>query len=201
LSNEKARASLERSLAALRVERIDVWLLHEVEACDLTDDRLLRLMEDMVAAGRIGTFGVGSGAAKIPSLVAEKPEYCPVLQFEWSVMDGPVASGEFRIHHGALSENVRALDEALRSDPTRCRRWKQYCDADVADAGVLAKLMLKASLVCNPESVILFSSKRPQNIQDNVALVDDSSLDDAALKFYSLVRAEVVETSPTGVLV
>jgi D-threo-aldose 1-dehydrogenase len=61
--------------------------------------------------------------------------------------------------------------------------------------------MLKASLVCNPESVILFSSKRPQNIQDNVALVDDSSLDDAALKFYSLVRAEVVETSPTGVLV
>jgi aryl-alcohol dehydrogenase-like predicted oxidoreductase len=195
----RAKFSLERSLANLRLERIDVWLLHEAEASDLTDDALLRFMEDSVMAGRIGTFGVGSGKRKIPALVAERPAYCPVLQFEWSVMEEPVASGEFRIHHGALTENFHALHEALLADPTRSRRWSRFCDADVADASVLAKLMLKASLVCNPESVILFSSKRPENMRSNVALVNNPSLEDAALKFYSLVRAEVVATQEAAV--
>jgi aryl-alcohol dehydrogenase-like predicted oxidoreductase len=199
LSVEKARASLEQSLKNLRVERIDVWLLHEAEAADLSDDALLRFMQDSVAAGKIGTFGVGSGKQKIAALVAERPDYCRVMQFEWSVMDEPVASAEFRIHHGALTENFRALHEALRADPTRSRRWSQFCDADVADAGVLAKLMLKASLVCNPESVILFSSKRAENMRSNAKLVDDASLEDAALKFYSLVRAEAVETQGAAV--
>jgi D-threo-aldose 1-dehydrogenase len=193
-TGEKAKASLENSLRALRVERIDVWLLHEAEASDLTDDALLRVMEDAVTAGKVGTFGVGSEAKKIPALLAERPEYCHVTQYEWSVMDAMVAPGEsFRIHHRALTENFRALHEALTADAARCRRWSDYCGADVGDAAVLAKLMLKASLVCNPESVILFSSKQPKNIASNAALVDDASLDDAALKLYSLVRAEAVE--------
>ena len=200
-SAAKAQASIDRSLTNLRVEHIDVWLLHEAEASDLNDDGLLRFMEDSVVAGKIGTFGVGSSKEKIPALIAERPEYCPVLQFEWSVMDEPVASGEFRIHHGALTGNFCALHDALKHDPTRCRRWSQFCGADVADAGVLAKLMLKASLKCNPESVILFSSKRPENMRSNAELVDDPSLDDAALKFYSLVRAEVVEAVEAGATV
>lgn len=188
---EKARLSLENSLRALRVERVDVWLLHEAEVGDLNDDGLLRLMEEMVATGKVGTFGVGSEARKIAALLAERPQYCPTTQYEWSVMDAMVAPGApFRIHHRALTDNFRALQEALAGDAARCRRWSDYCGANVCDPGVLAKLMLKASLVCNPESVILFSSKQPKNIQTNAALADDHSLDDAALKLYSLVRSE-----------
>jgi aryl-alcohol dehydrogenase-like predicted oxidoreductase len=198
-SVQKARASLERSLAELKVERIDVWLLHEAEAVDLTDDGLLRLMEDIVAAGKIGTFGVGSGVEKIPALLAERAAYCRTLQYEWSVLDAIVAPGEsFRIHHRALTENFRALHEALQGDTARGKRWSDYCGVDVTSAGMLAKLMLKASLVCNPESVILFSSKRAGNIRSNAALVDNASLQDAALRLYSLVRAEAVEVLPAG---
>ena len=194
---ERAQASLERSLAALRLERIDLCLLHEAEAADLTDDRLLRLMEDAVTSGKVGTFGVGSEAQKIPALLRERPAYCRTLQFEWSVLDAPVAPGDaFRIHHRALTENFSALHKALSGDAKRCQRWADYCGVDVGDAEMLAKLMLKAALVCNPESVILFSSKRPQHIRNNVALVDDASLDEAALRLYSLVRAEAVEVLP-----
>ncbi len=48
---EQAKSSLEASLAALKTGHIDVWLLHEVTAEDLVDDRLLRLLEDMVQQG------------------------------------------------------------------------------------------------------------------------------------------------------
>jgi len=198
----KARESLDRSLAALRVERIDVWLLHEAEAGDLTDDGLLRLMEEMVAAGKIGTFGVGSGVEKIAALMSERPGYCRTLQYEWSVLDAPIAQGAaFRMHHRALTENFIALHEALKGDAARSRRWSEYCGADVSDAETLARLMLKASLVCNPESVILFSSKRPKNILGNAAVAGDASLEAPALKLYALVRAEAVGMLSPGAAV
>jgi aryl-alcohol dehydrogenase-like predicted oxidoreductase len=190
-SVDRAKASLDHSLAALRVERVDVWLLHEASAADLTDDRLLRFMEDAVAGGKIGAFGVGSDAHKMPALLAQRPGYCRILQYEWSVLDPPVPPGEgFRMHHRALTDNFTALHQALLTDSARAKRWSDYCGADVSDAETLARLMLKASLVCNPESVILFSSKRPRHIANNVKLVDDTSLEDASLKLYSLVRAE-----------
>ena len=42
----QARASLDHSLAALRTDHIDLWLLHEASASDLQDDNLLRLLEN-----------------------------------------------------------------------------------------------------------------------------------------------------------
>ncbi len=84
---EQARISIESSLRALRVDRMDLLLLHEARAIDLNDDAVLRLLQDMVAAGKVGEFGIGSEGSKIPALLASKPAYCHVLQYEWSVFD------------------------------------------------------------------------------------------------------------------
>ncbi len=190
---EYARESLERSLRALRTERIDVYLLHEAEAADLTDDSLLRFLEEMVSAGKIGTFGIGSEAGKIPGLLAERSAYCPTLQYEWSVLDPLIPAGPaFRLHHRSLTENFQALHEALTRDSMRCQRWSVHCGADLSQGEVLARLMLKAALVCNPESVILFSSKRPKHVVENAKLVDDLTLEEIALRLYALVRTEAV---------
>ena len=72
-----AQASLERSLRLLRVERVDVWLLHEAEAGDLADDALLRFIEDAVAAGKIGSYGVGSDGSKIAACCVSAPRTAP----------------------------------------------------------------------------------------------------------------------------
>ena len=154
----------------LRTERIDVWLLHEVTSDDLRDsDALLRLLEDLVAAGTIGAFGVGSERKKTETLAIKRPKFCGVMQFEWSVMDRPVQGlAGFRIHHRALTDNFRELHAGLVGDKARCAEWSRTVDADLADGAVLASLMLKAALVENPESVILFSSKKPEHIRSNV---------------------------------
>jgi D-threo-aldose 1-dehydrogenase len=190
---EQAKESLERSLSELRTDRIDVWLLHEVTAEDLRDDGLLRFLEDTVAAGKIGTFGVGSEREKIAALLAVRPEYCRTVQFEWSVMDAPVAAmASFRIHHRALTDNFRELHAGLVRGKTRAKRWSEQTGADVADREVLASLMLKAALLENPDSPILFSSKSPAHIRHNVKVAGDSSLEAPALALYALVQQETV---------
>jgi len=189
----QAKESLDRSLAELRTDRIDVWLLHEVTADDLREDGgdegLLRLLEDSVAAGTIGTFGVGSEREKIRTLAIKRPAYCRTVQFEWSVMDRPVpAMPGFRIHHRALTDNFRAMHAGLLQDKARCAKWSAATGADLADPEVLASLMLKAALVENPQSVILFSSKVPAHMQRNVEVAGDKALEAPARKLYGLVQ-------------
>lgn len=187
----EAKASLDRSLASLKTDRIDVWLLHEVTADQLRDNTLLRLLEDSVRAGTIGTFGVGSGGDKIPDLLTRAPQYCPTLQFEWSVLDPVPSTGNtFRIHHRALTDNFRSLHAALLADPDRCRRWSEATSADLSNRETLANLMLKAALIKNPDSIILFSSKNPAHIRTNVAVAANVSLTIPAERLYQLVQSE-----------
>lgn len=192
-----AKASLEKSLVELRTERIDVFMLHEVQASDLTDEGLLRMLEDALAAGKIGTFGCASGWEKTGALVTRHPRYCRVLQHEWSVLDPVIPPGPaFRIHHRSLTLHFGELLAALQADKGRATRWSASVGADVSDGEKLAALMLKAALVLNPASVILFSSKRVQHIRHNVASIDGPGLEEQAKRLYQLVRSEAKEVIP-----
>ncbi len=187
----QARASLDRSLAALRTDHIDLWLLHEATALDLQDDALLSLLEAEVDKGTIGTFGVGSSADKIPALLSERPAYCRTLQYEWSVFEPSVReSSHFRIHHRALTANFRTLHSALIKNKPLCQRWSASTDTDLSKAETLAHLMLKAALVMNPASIILFSSKNPAHIEANVRSGADGSLELPARQLHYLIQAE-----------
>jgi len=193
----EAKASLDRSLTALRTSQIDLWLLHEASAGDLRDDSLLRFLEAEVEKGSIGSFGIGSSSDKIPALLAERPAYCHTLQHEWSVLDSPIpdppitATHPFRIYHRALTDNFRSLHAALIRNKPLCKRWSASTDTDLSNADLLAHLMLKASLVMNPSSIILFSSKNPHHIHANVQAATDDSLELPARQLYSLVQSEL----------
>jgi hypothetical protein len=50
--------------------------------------------------------------------------------------------------------------------------------------------MLKASLVRNPASIVLFSSKNPKHIQANIDTAADTTLETPARQLYDLVQAE-----------
>jgi D-threo-aldose 1-dehydrogenase len=187
----QAKASLDRSLLALRTDHIDLWLLHEATARDLQDDTLLPLLEAEVKKGTIGAFGIGSSADKIPALLASHPAYCRALQYEWSILDTQIQpSAPFRVHHRSLTDNFRALHAALTKNQPLCQRWSASTNTDLSNAEALARLMLKASLVLNPTSIILFSSKNPAHIQANVHTAADSTLELPARQLYNLVQSE-----------
>jgi D-threo-aldose 1-dehydrogenase len=187
----QAKASLDRSLLALRTDHIDLWLLHEVTASDLQDDSLLHLLEAEKKKGTIGAFGIGSSADKIPTLTAERPAYCRTLQYEWSILDAPIQSNQpFRIHHRALTNNFRAIHTALVKNKSLCQSWSASTNTDLSKPEALARLMLKASLVMNPASIILFSSKNPKHIHANVELAANTTLELPARQLHSLAQSE-----------
>ena len=204
---EQAKASLDCSLAALRTDRIDVWLLHEVTAADLQDDALLSFLEEQVRKGTLGTFGVGSGAGKIPALITEHPAYCRTLQYEWSVLDSltdakiqdaaTAQAASFRIHHRALTDNFRLLHRTLTGNKQLCERWSASTNTDLSNPENLANLMLKAALTLNPTSVILFSSKNPRHLQANAKTADDPTLETPARELHRLVQTEKNQLSAT----
>jgi D-threo-aldose 1-dehydrogenase len=186
----EAKASLHRSLAALRTDHIDLWLLHEPSAANLQDDNLLRLLEDLVQEGTIGAFGIGSSRDKIPALIAERPSYCRTLQYEWSVLNAQVLNTErFRIHHNSLAANLRSLHATLLSNKPLCEQWSALTNADLSNPTILAALMFKAALCLNPSSIILFSSKKPQHIHANVQTAKDDTIEASARKLYALIQA------------
>jgi aryl-alcohol dehydrogenase-like predicted oxidoreductase len=189
----EAKASLERSLAALRTGHVDLWLLHEATAADLHDHSLLSFLETEAGKGVIGAFGVGSGADKIPALLASHPAYCRTLQYEWSVLDAQVPdapSAPFRIHHGAFTSNFRTFHAALINNRPLCQRWSASTNTDLSNAESLRHLLLKAALLMNPNSIILFSSKKIAHIQANVLAAADDTLELPARQLYNLVQAD-----------
>jgi predicted oxidoreductase len=196
----EARESLDRSLRELKTDHIDIWLLHDATLADLHDEGLLRLMQESVAAGRIGTFGVGGDRAAIDEIAASRPEYLPVVQFAWSVLDTPVpATKSLRIHHRALSDDFRRLHQQLLADKTRCTRWSGLVGSDLADPEALSALMLKSALIENPKGIVLFSSKRPEHIRNNVGVAEDATLESPARRLYALVQSESAATTPRNV--
>jgi aryl-alcohol dehydrogenase-like predicted oxidoreductase len=188
----EAQASLHRSLTALRTDHIDLWLLHEAAAHDLQDDSLLQLLQSEVKKGTIGGFGIGSSADKIPALLAKRPAYCRTLQYDWSIFSHPITTPEtsFRIHHRALTQNFRTLHAALTNNKPLCQRWSVSTNVDLTQPEVLANLLLKAALVQNPASIVLFSSKNPTHIQANVHTAANSMLDEPARQLYQLAQSE-----------
>jgi D-threo-aldose 1-dehydrogenase len=188
----EAQASLHSSLIALRTDHIDLWLLHEAVAADLRDDALLTLLQSEVRKGTIGSFGIGSSADKIPALLTERSAYCRTLQYEWSIFDQEISnpSKPFRIHHRALTQNFRFLHAALVNNKLLCQRWSTSTNGDLTNSEVLASLMLKAALVLNPASILLFSSKNPGHIHTNVRTAADSTLDASARQLYKLAQSE-----------
>lgn len=193
----EARESLERSLRDLKTDRIDIWLLHDATLADLHDEGLLRLMQDNVAAGKIGAFGVGTDRPAIAEIATARPEYLPVVQFAWSVLDSPVpATKSFRIHHRALTDNFRSLHQQLLGDNARCARWSGLVGSDLADPQALSALMLKAALLENPEGIVLFSSKRAAHIRNNVAVAEDATLESPARCLYALAQSESTAATP-----
>ena len=197
-SAEEARLSLERSLRELGVDAIDAWLLHEATAVDLDDSDLLPFLRHAQQRGLIGTYGVGAERERAHDVWERHRDYCPVLQFEWSPMDGDEAKfpGAFVIHHRAISGAFGLLRRFLQRDSDRCRQWSNALDRDLSDSKVLAGVVLQAALAANPEGMVLFSSRVVEHIRANVQAVEETDARARGERFLELVSEKRREIGP-----
>ena len=169
-----AQASLERSLAALRVERVDVLLLHECTPAAVRDPALLTWLQREVDRGLIGTFGTATGFGHTLAMLASHSAYCRLVQFDsdaltQNVLQLPRSLCAALITHSVLTHSRAAIVQALRADAGLCARWQTALDANVADTAVLSRLLLQAAIDANPRGVVLVHSNSVQHIAANAA--------------------------------
>jgi aryl-alcohol dehydrogenase-like predicted oxidoreductase len=164
--------SLDISLKALRSERIDVFMLHEVDAGELTDELILTL-ERAEQDGKIGAWGIGSALQKIDRMAADPLTRARVLQFEWA----PTASlqskypGTLVIVHRAIAGMFAPLRSLLENE-VLCRSWSERVGLDLTDHGELVRVILAAALASNADGMVLFWSSNLDRVRANTAALD-----------------------------
>jgi D-threo-aldose 1-dehydrogenase len=190
-SPEEARLSLDESLRQLRSERVDLLLLHEPTVDDLADEGLLRFLEDSVAQGRIGAFGVGGDVSRLAAIQAARPRFCPVVQFAWGIFDPELElPASFRIHYRTFSRHVPALSALFGEDAALRRHWSDAVGADLGSPQTLSALLLKAALLRHPDAIVLFSSRHPDHIAANVRVAEDPALAEPARRLCDMARRQ-----------
>jgi D-threo-aldose 1-dehydrogenase len=182
--------SLKTSLRALRCECIDLFLLHEADVASISDE-LRKALDDAVRFGFIGAWGVGGSRDKIDRVAACAPAAARVLQFEWSVLSDrpPVYENSFCITFGALS-SAFARFSTLLTDPEHRRRWSDDIGVDFTDPRILPRLLIAGALAANPNSIVLFSSKKSDRIRETAALPHSGV---SLARFLALVERECLK--------
>jgi len=182
-SADDARKSLETSLRELKTDYIDFYLLHDYAFGDHPPHALIVFLEDAVRAGKVRYFGLGTSIGTMVEAMQRNPQLCSVVQFENSVVKRNVnklAAQQGRetirlvITHGALGESYRVLSHFLESNRDVARDWSARLGADCSKPETISSLMLNYALAANGKGVVLFSSKSPARVLQNIRSVTDA---------------------------
>lgn len=196
-----ARISLETSLRELATDYVDFFLLHDYIVGDLAPVELVQFLKDMVKAGKIRNFGMGTGFDQVLHAWTPQPELCGVIQFENSVLVRnterlpPVPQGRLVINHGALSRSYRAISAFMERRPHAARKWSAELGVDCSDHDNLAALMLNYAVESNARGLVLFSSTNATRVARNVKAVLDPTLSPAQVSLFGrLIRSEEAQS-------
>jgi len=196
-----ARRSLERSLAALRTDYVDLFLLHDPRPGDVPAEELRAYLDQERASGRIRAWGVAAELEAAVSVAHELGAPVPVLQTHDDVLapSEVPAVADARITYGAIAGALMPVVDHVAADPDRRRRWSDAVGCDCADPAAVAPLLLRYALAANPSGVVLFSTTKPERIHRAAGAVEEDGAARAGLEaFVRLVDAELRPRRPAA---
>jgi len=153
----RAKASLAGSLRRLGRERIDLFLLHAPRLDLIAADEWLSWLENLVAQGRIGAFGLAvTKAEDALAFLDQAQPLCGVIQCPDSLdrreADALVARGRApQLTYGYIAA-------ARRRQPGRA----------IAD-------ILRQALARNPRGAVVVSARRPEHLKDFAKAAEDEA--------------------------
>lgn len=177
LTPDLLRTSLERSLTRLRTNYVDVYALHNVDPDDLKRDDILRMLENLLASGKVRAIGVaGDTKAAQAALVCGAP--FSLVQFAQPQGDDDLASAAGGAGVGCVTHTVFGVAGQLAGLTARLKA-KDALRAQLADAGyggtpevAAAALLMARALAYNPEGVVLASMASERSLMRNLAYAD-----------------------------
>jgi aryl-alcohol dehydrogenase-like predicted oxidoreductase len=166
-SPEKARSSLEVSLARLGVPRVDLYLLHDCTREDWAQAALRDELAAMSSEGVIGAYGPATGR-QAATAILELPAPSPaVIQSEASILEPPLRAPEvpLRVTFGSVRGALAAIAEKLARDGTVAARWRAELEIDVGSPAELAPLLIAEALDANAGGIVLVSAGSEHHIE------------------------------------
>lgn len=147
ISRDVVEASVTQSLRSLKTERIDILLLHEALPSFL-DAKAQDYLISLQHRGVVGLLGVATHGSNYLSLQPTDLIGWDVLQYEY----GPEWP-----RHAQLPAQFPTQRQVLHS-----------CLGSRCSAGLSAGKLLAEVLHAVPSAIVLFSSRQPMHIRDNV---------------------------------
>lgn len=155
-------SSLAASLSALRLDRVDVLLLHECTADDVTDE-VLGWLHDRIARGDIGTWGIATAHSSATAVLTRVP--VPVVQVPApAAADLPPAllrrDGAL-IRHSVLRAVLEPLERTLAA-PGRRTEAEERLGLALGPRD-LPELVLRLALAEQPAGPVLVGTRRVEH--------------------------------------
>jgi aryl-alcohol dehydrogenase-like predicted oxidoreductase len=177
LTPQLVRESLERSLRRLGTEQVDVFALHKPALADIIRDDILRTLQDLRRAGKIGHAGVAGDlqsaqqALQHPEVytmlqVADDPLTQPLRQLRAAVAAQPMAMVSHSIL-GVAGTRELLLQVLKARGPAAREQLAQLgygCDAGQA----VADMLVDRALAANAQGVVLLSMFDKQHRDANL---------------------------------
>jgi D-threo-aldose 1-dehydrogenase len=163
---DQVRSSLEDSLRRLKTEWVDVLLLHEPTAGDLTPE-LIKELDRFVSSGRVRLLGTGTQEPAEHSI-----RYGDVWQHRYAPGDQLPACSGLRVVHGVLRHGLPLLRTAIAVHPSTARALSSRYGFDFFDPDVHPAILATLALGADPRSLLLISSRHPRRIRRCVAQID-----------------------------
>lgn len=176
-SRAVARASLEKSLRALRTDYVDFFLAHQASTAAMPDEELIDWLEATKREGRILDFGVATDFQWLLPVLQQRPRLSRVVQFDSDLTRhaaGMGASGRVVITYGFIGRAIIACRERLA-------RLEQVADEE------LGGLLLRAAVLANPDGIVLMQSRSTRRIESNARAANSSNDDERVHELVKLL--------------
>lgn len=161
-----ARASLERTLGRLRVEHVDLLLLHERSPGDDGFPELAEVAEEAVASGRAAAWGIAVGGDYDAARGTAVP---PVVQMAGGVLAKPSRAAGATILHSVLARDLARIHAHLDRSDTGRAAWREAAGVEPTREA-LAPVLLRAAADASPGATILFGSREIDHVRRNAAI-------------------------------
>lgn len=181
-----AARSLDASLAALRVDYVDILFVHAPRPGDtLASDELRQFFERARQQGKIRAWGVSQDEGfDVDFAGAFAPE--GVSQLRSDLLNPAPRSADLAF--GVLSNSYAALSDALSVDPRLASRWREVLQTDPLGPGALARMILGSAASATGCRAILYSTTNPQRVVEAARAVSSPPDIEVQTRFRALVE-------------
>lgn len=164
-SIDQVRESFDQSLRALRTEKVDALLLHEVTPEHLSDE-LLRALDLLKRDGKVAALGLATSATHSTAILRAYGDRFDIVQV--AMDSAPTTTKAILILHSVLAGV--AAQRLSRLSRENIHAFEQETGFRLSEPAHRAQVLLRIAMAKNAHGVTLFSSSRKEHVKANAQL-------------------------------